>query len=819
MEKLWRWLERHSTYLCHWIRNIALALWLSLWITNFSYSQENVWWNGNKIEQTNGSKSKSIDAYKIKIANRDNNITNNTSETLDEFVSRLQRQFYFEISENAIIQQKINWIKDILNKKYSQNITNNDPFFIIQMALKMISNGDKYIWLSKFSNNFSWKFDLNFVNALWYLQYMNEISGIWIISWKNWENTLDKIIYDLNNNQNKGIIQDNTFYNWDTAIIGQELSNSQNNAQLIGRQESIKVSINNHTNRIYPSYATKIENRNNNIIHHSSETLDDFVQRMSKQFEFELKDKNSLIPKKILSIKELLNNKYNYQLDDSPIIVVESALKVLSKNEKYQWLQEYLNSFSWKFDLNFIDAYWLFQYINDWTCSWSISWKSWALLLQSICDELNCITSDNYVVEEYNEVEITKDTGNNEEITQNNSKDIINCRFKNVDINQNENSNIEPINIEIEWITLLSNNLSLDKLSWITYEDVWNTVNWFRHEWLKNAVMDCLLHNDVIWAQELLWMDLNCNPRRYPDFVAGKKLWKRELELMEKHSEYRRYMDNQEFLNNMEKVERAYEIENYEVKTAYLKFLSWEFDNGWLPYCIISKRDYKIYLFSADHKFLSSHPILTWAKVGDHMNDAWDQKDPKKAHHTTPGWMYEFWWFFDKSLNWDDLTAKFGTDYWVFVPLEWQYKYSDEYSLWIHGYVKGRRQFFFSEEMKDHRKSAWCINFLREIFWEIYNHLKVHSKIYICRDDKSYYDDDIWYNSNNISEKIADKLLDNFAKHNPSKIWNNNILEKWFLNRSKSLNWRNYCNINNQINNTPYYQNKYHNYHQKKYLV
>ncbi|MBQ2600327.1 hypothetical protein II582_02970 [bacterium] len=47
-------------------------------------------------------------------------------------------------------------------------------------------------------------------------------------------------------------------------------------------------------------------------------------------------------------------------------------------------------------------------------------------------------------------MEITKDTGNNEEITQNNSKDIINCRFKNVDINQNENSNIEPINIEIE---------------------------------------------------------------------------------------------------------------------------------------------------------------------------------------------------------------------------------------------------------------------------------------------------------------------------------------------------------------------------------
>ena len=69
-------------------------------------------------------------------------------------------------------------------------------------------------------------------------------------------------------------------------------------------------------------------------------------------------------------------------------------------------------------------------------------------------------------------------------------------------------------------------------------------------------------------------MELNCNSRRYPDYVAGRKLGRRELELMEQHSEYRRYMDSQEFLSNMEKIERAYEIENYEVKTAYLKFLS-----------------------------------------------------------------------------------------------------------------------------------------------------------------------------------------------------------------------------------------------------
>ena len=282
----------------------------------------------------------------------------------------------------------------------------------------------------------------------------------------------------------------------------------------------------------------------------------------------------------------------------------------------------------------------------------------------------------------------------------------------------------------MEWISLLSHNLSPDKLDGVTYEDVWNTIDWFKHEWLKNAVIECLLRNDVIWAQKLLWMDINCDRKMYPNYVASRKLWKRELNLMEKYWQTRRLMDKDEILSFMEKIERAYDIENYEVKTAYLKFLSWEFDNWWLPYCITSKYDYKVYLFSADHKLLACQRVLTWAHVWDHPND------PKNGYHTTPGWMYEIWWFFDKNSEWKDLIAIYWTEYILFLPLENQYVYSEEYTMWGHGNVKWRERRFLSSNSKDSRCSNWCENFFRDTFWEIRNHLKPGSKFYICRDDE-----------------------------------------------------------------------------------
>lgn len=648
------------------MKTVVLALWLLLGASNFSYSQESWWKNFNKTEQISKSWEKDIESYKKLIEDRNKRVWE-TSESLDGFSTRMRNQFLFEAKTNSNISYKINRIKNILNKEYSQNIPEgnieNKELIIVQSALKTISNLDKYEWLKNFTTSFSWKSDINFINAYSFFQYCNNLPCYGSFT----ESTLDIMIENLSKKENE-------------------------------------------------SFASKVDSKIDSIISPTTETRDEFIKRIGVQFNYEVNNKNSLIYKKVWNIKNLLNNRFKHELGDNPVIIIESALKELSKTEKYKWLQEYTGKFSGNFDINFIYAYWFVEYLNSRNYNLRLCGDDGAFILQSIYDDLNNIENVNSDI-------VSKDDahgqGNDVHVTPRESEDAEN----------NEIPNIEPDTRNMEWIMLLSNNLSLDKLSWVTYEDVWNTVNSLKHEWLRNAVMNCLLHNDVIWAQRLLWMEINCNKNRYPDYVASTKIWRRELNLIEQLWESRRYMDTQEILNFMEKVERAYEIENYEVKTAYLKFLSWEFDNEWLPYCIISKYDYKIYLFSADHKLLACQSVLTWSHVWNAQND------PIHWSHTTPGWMYEVWWFFDRSSEWKDLTAVYWTDYILFKPLEWQYVYSEEYSMWMHGYVKGREWRFWSQNTKDHRASNGCVNVIRKTFWELINHLKKGSKIYITRDD------------------------------------------------------------------------------------
>lgn len=767
MEKLSKWLGKTSTHIWRWMRNITLALWLAMWVSNFSYSQGNGWRNIGSTEQLIGQWERNIEIYRIRVEMRNNNINMRTNETIDEMADRLWRQFDLEVKNNGIISYKVNEIKNILN------INTDEPLSILQTALISIANTNKYKWLELYTANFSWNSDINFINAVWYLQFMNQLSDNGSLLWKNWEATLDRIIRDLQWDTSEQILSSNT---QTQQMQNNRVSQSEQIPEPIHIQPEIKQShIDDRVNRINSDYSTKVNTRNSGILNSSNETLDVFVARINKNFKNETDNHNSLVSRKISNLQTLLHNKYNLQIKDNPVLIIESALTELSKTEKYIWLLEYTENFSWNFDLNFIDAYWLVQYINDWNCNWALYGNDWALILQSLYDDLNNV-EDIELHHENNGNNLNNNGGNgniNWELENNLNNDWGSNHNNNW--NNDEVPDIEENNIELEWIALLSHNLSLDNLNWITYEEVWNTVNWFRHEWLRNAVMERLLHNDIIWAQRLLWMDLNCNSRRYPNYVAGRKLGHRELELMEKHSEYRRYMDSQEFLNNMEKVERAYEIENYEVKTAYLKFLSWEFDNGWLPYCIISKYDYKIYLFTADHKFLASYPVVTWAHVGNHPNDVWEHlRDPKNAHHTTPGWMYRFWWFFDKSSIWKDLTAVYGTDYGVLEPLEWQYNYTEEYSLWIHGFVMWRERMFYSQDMKDRLASNWCINFLRQLFWEMFNHLKKGSKVYVCRDDE--INDVGWFGYN----EWEIEMIEHFWRKPKNVIHWNAVVNRWY---------------------------------------
>ena len=459
-------------------------------------------------------------------------------------------------------------------------------------------------------------------------------------------------------------------------------------------------------------YKSKIQERDENIISYTTETLDEFADRVIKCMNFD--GKQDSINTKLNNLADILNHKYNTNIsNNSAYIILKNTILILTKNKKYEWLCEYTPNNN----LAFINGFWYIQYIN--TNTDYINYRLSGQLLDTLIQDLWDTMLTNNKPDTYN-------IENTETWEQNQNMDNLEKQKNPTNIESNSEDDFD-INANVN---LLSQHLSSNKLNWVTYEDVWNTIEWFRHEWLKNAVMNCLLHNDVIWAQRLLWMDINCDKSKYPNYVASTRIWKRELDLMEKYSETRRYMDSQEILNFMERVEKAYEIENYEVKTTYLKFLSWEFDNWWLPYCIISKYDYKIYLFTSDHKLVACQPVLTGAHI-------WNEKnDPIHWSHSTPGGMYVMWWTFDKSSEWKNLLSVYWTDYLLFLPQEGQYYYSEEYSMGMHGHVKWREWRFESQNAKDHRVSNWCINIYRPMFWEIINHLKIWSKIYICRDDE-----------------------------------------------------------------------------------
>lgn len=751
MDRFKKNIETQAVYKRSKIKPILLSLWLILWASNFSYSQWNAWRTNNRIEQINNLWGRNIETYRARVENRNNNIKN-TNETLDDFTNRLWWQFEFEARQNNNISNKIKEIKNLLNTKYSKNITNDNPLLLLQTALKNIASMGKYQWLDEYTDTFSWKFDINFINAIWYIQFINNLSDNGTLMWENWELTLNIIINDLNNKwywlQQELVNSSTQTHPIQDNNISQTKQVNNDTAQI--RPKINRQNVDTRENNISSDYSAKVENRNKNIQHSTNETLEDFANRIHWQFMTEFNSNNSLISKKTWNIKRLLNNKFNQQINsDDPIIILQSALKKLSTTEKYKWLKEYSNKFSWEFDINFINAYWLIQYLNDWNCNWILCWNDWTLILQSIYDDLNSIGNDGL-----------NDNGNID----------LNNNIKKP--NDNKIQVIEENTIDIEWINLLSSRLSLDKLNWVTYEDVWNTINWFKHEWLKNAVMACLLRNDVIWAQRLLWMDINCNSSRYPNYVASLKIWERELELMKKLSETRRYMDTQEILDFMERLEKAYEIDNYHVKITYLKFLSWELDNWWLPYCIISKYDYKIYLFSADHKLLSCQPVLTWAHIWDHPNN------PMWWYHTTPWWMYEMWWAFDKSSEGKNLVSLYWTDYLLLIPKEWQYKYSDDYTMGMHGYVNWRGRRLSSYNTIDHRVSNWCINFDRATFWEIINHLKKWSKVYICRDDEIDYKDWLGYNGWEI------EMIEYFWYRPQNVIYWDAITDRWYCRKS-----------------------------------
>lgn len=509
----------------------------------------------------------------------------------------------------------------------------------------------------------------------------------------------------------------------------------RNNEWLFGID---KIEQNDESKEKFQDFEKKVEERNNDR-KKTSESLEKYILRMENQFKYETKNNNSII-EKINEIKNILNSKYSQNItNDDAFVIMKSAFKLLSKTEKYKWLWNYSNKFSDSFDDSFLNAIWFSQFVNGLNCNRNLKY-GWTTTLDMIISDLNSYNNQRNSNIQWNgtswqilQWQKQREEDRLWESDRERENEVV------VEKPSNNSPTVQPNEDLMQWVQLLSNNLSSQKLNGVTYEEVRNTINSIDHEWLRNAVMERFLHNDVIWAQKLLWMELNCDKSKYPNYVASERIWKRELKLISEHWQTRRLMEPWEIIKYFSDREDEYRVDNqdenftYEVKTIYKKFLSWEINNKWLPYCIISKYDYNMYLFSADHKLVSCQPVLTWADRWNEPNNL----DPKANIQTTPWWIYTIRWPFDESLSWKKFRPIYWSGYFTLYPEQGQYIYSRKYTLWLHGYLISRGRRMVSAYGPDHRISNWCVNCDRATFWELINHLKEWSIVYICFDDET----------------------------------------------------------------------------------
>lgn len=355
-------------------------------------------------------------------------------------------------------------------------------------------------------------------------------------------------------------------------------------------------------------------------------------------------------------------------------------------------------------------------------------------------DDLDDV-DDGIVTEPQRDNKVEPDTSNNVDnwlnpIDQNGQNNWSKNNNKKEDIQENSHNNDE-INLDdysfedpvadivegMNWDSdILAQHLDKSKLVDISYQDIISTVNWFLNDNLKKTVMYYLLSDDVIHAQEIMWMSPDCDSR-YPNFVAKDKLDKDVLKKMKELWKIRRFDSPDEVLNN--------ENIPQKVKEVFSDILEWKIKTNGKPYSIVSKDDYRIYMFSWDNHLLSRQPVLVWA-------DQWDQKNNVKQWvQTTPGGVYRVGQRYENYL-WKDFFVNYGSHYIILVPEDGQYDLTNQYSMWVHGdykWERSRKHDLYSQNSIDHRTTNWCINVDSGLFGEIYNHFELWALIYVTPDN------------------------------------------------------------------------------------
>jgi hypothetical protein len=176
----------------------------------------------------------------------------------------------------------------------------------------------------------------------------------------------------------------------------------------------------------------------------------------------------------------------------------------------------------------------------------------------------------------------------------------------------------------------------------------------------------------------------------------------------------------------MQKWENLIPFLSWDIKNTYRKFSDKRIDNMWKNYAIVSKDDYLIYIFNAEHRLISRHNILLWKLPGDKPPVL---KENGGSEFRTPGGLY--------SINVNPTKQPdeyaWAWDYYQLDSVKWSENYRNfsDFSIGIHPYPSdSRREKLESNDKSVKRASNWCINTLTQ--WSIYDNLSTGSRVYIA---------------------------------------------------------------------------------------
>ena len=605
----------------------------------------------------------SISEYENFIKKRDDNIkkkldkfeNHGYTSTID-YLEQTQRQIFLNSYKNNknMVRNNINKIWDILKNKYWYKLS-DDPIEILNTAIIQIAQSGKIDNLSRYSNGIIMKnFDINTINAHGFIE--SHYKNLWQVS--NGE---------LSPTFNPSAI------GW-LVIYIQILENAlktTNYEQYTPIQKPTEV-------KKEKIIETKEDNISNEWVTSISLDQSIWVINLDENRVVIIEDKPMIEKKPIIKNEPIIEQKNI--IENKPIVDDQNTVWRVIKNDNSKGNSSTIN----------LD-----------TKSSVINLDSW-----------HSDTTKN------NNVNVNKNEDQTDWISNQKSEEIdlwqTTKKTINIWLDDIETNEILQIVESMSWNNdILTKNLSKDKLNWISYQEIIDVVWWFKDNELKKAFMYHLLNNDIISAQRVMWMELNCHTR-YPEYKAGTKIWKAELQKIKKLWETRRYMGQNEIMANASIPQ--------DVKNTYMKFVNWEFNNKWKSYTILSKTDFNIYLFSNNHRLLSRQNALIGKEVWDHQNN------PTNWSRTTPGGLYEVWNSFEKSVSGENFFKKYGTHYVVLIPLQWQYKMSDKYTVWIHWTYENepsRDTKIKSKNSADRRGGTGCINLEDIRFGEALNHLNI----------------------------------------------------------------------------------------------